>query len=265
MGPVCRRRGCRSRTRASRRRRFAQAIPGVGGRAGDPVEPVAVLPGTGQIGAVQPVIHPDDAALYEAAAEGLRLLAPGDGRRDAAGIGAGRPGGAGARAPDIVLVHDAARPFCSAELIVARDRGLRRNRRGDPGAARSPTRSSASMRTARVAGTLDRAPLRAVQTPQAFAFRRAARRAPPRRAQKAATISPTTRRSPNGRASRSRRSRETAGNVKLTTDEDFAKAEARRDREPRRSADRQRLRRARLRRRRSRLARRRQDPARRAG
>ena len=92
-------------------------------------------------------------------------------------------------------------------------------------------------------------------------FRPCSRRiaAPPR---KAATISPTTPRWPNGRASRSRHFEGESGNVKLTTDEDFAKRRGAADRQPGRPAYRQRLRRARLRRRRSCLARRRQDSAR---
>ena len=101
--------------------------------------------------------------------------------------------------PDIVLIHDAARPFASADAGVARDRGRRSDRRGDPGAAgdrhgqdrrcRRPRRQDA--RPQYVAAGADAAGLR---------LRRAARRASPRRRAKAATISPTTPRSPNGPA-----------------------------------------------------------------
>src|ERR1700704_6862035 len=69
------------------------------------------------ISAVQPVIHSDDAALFQAAVEGLDLLPPVHG-------GASRQASvrAGLQAlerhrPDLVLVHDAARPFASDALI----------------------------------------------------------------------------------------------------------------------------------------------------
>ena len=39
-----------------------------------------------------------------------------------------------AHAPDIVLVHDAARPFCSAALVSRAIAACARNRRRDPGA-----------------------------------------------------------------------------------------------------------------------------------
>src|SRR5690349_17773958 len=71
----------------------------------------------GQIGAVQAVIHSDDREAYEGAAKGLRLLPPvlGGATRQAS-VRAGLEA-LSTRAPDIVLVHDAARPFCSTELV----------------------------------------------------------------------------------------------------------------------------------------------------
>src|SRR5438045_6853991 len=66
---------------------------------------------------VLPVIHQDDGDRFAAAAEGLSVATPVDG-------GATRQGSvhAGlealtAQAPEIVLVHDAARPFPSAALV----------------------------------------------------------------------------------------------------------------------------------------------------
>ncbi len=66
---------------------------------------------------VQPVIHAEDASLYRAAAGGLDVLPPvfGGATRQAsvrAGLEALK-----AHEPEIVLVHDAARPFASAGLI----------------------------------------------------------------------------------------------------------------------------------------------------
>src|SRR5437879_3619239 len=71
----------------------------------------------GEVDLVQPVIHPDDRTLYEPAAAGLTPLpaAYGGATRQAsvlAGLEALTP-----HRPDIVLVHDAARPFTSAALI----------------------------------------------------------------------------------------------------------------------------------------------------
>ena len=73
--------------------------------------------------------------MFRRSAAGLDLLPPvfGGATRQAsvrAGLEALPP-----HKPDIVLIHDAARPFASAALIVARDRGGGKDRRGDPGAA----------------------------------------------------------------------------------------------------------------------------------
>src|SRR5258708_4443322 len=66
---------------------------------------------------VQPVIHADDVALYENAAGGLDLLRPvfGGATRQAS-VRAGLEALIAHR-PEIVLVHDAARPFASGALI----------------------------------------------------------------------------------------------------------------------------------------------------
>src|SRR5262249_57328863 len=86
---------------------------------GEPVirPSLAAFAGHGGISFVQPVIHPDDAALFRAASVGLDLLPPVDGgaSRQAsvrAGLEALQP-----LRPDLVLVHDAARPFASQALI----------------------------------------------------------------------------------------------------------------------------------------------------
>ena len=87
--------------------------------AGEPVirSSLALFAWHGEVGAVQTVIHPDDRANYEAAAAGLRLLPPvAGGASRQASVRAGLEA-LSARAPDIVLVHDAARPFCSTELV----------------------------------------------------------------------------------------------------------------------------------------------------
>ena len=196
--------------------------------AGEPVirSSLSLFAWHGQIGAVQAVIHPDDRSAYEAAAKGLRLLPPvqGGATRQAsvrAGLEALR-----LRAPDIVLVHDAARPFCSAELISRAIASC-----GATGAAIPAIEVTDTIKRVdadgHVTGTVDRTELRSVQTPQAFKF--------------GALLEAHQRAAGEGREDFTDDAAlaEWAGmkvstfagdssNVKLTTDEDFAKAEARR-------------------------------------
>src|SRR6478736_3380494 len=70
-----------------------------------------------RLAAVQPVIHPDDRDRYASIGHDARILAPvfGGATRQAS-VRAGLEALA-ARKPAIVLVHDAARPFASAQLI----------------------------------------------------------------------------------------------------------------------------------------------------
>ena len=91
---------------------------------------------------MQPVIHPDDArSLSRPRPPGSTLLPPvvGGATRQAsvrAGLEALAP-----HAPDIVLVHDAARPFASAGPDRARDRGRARDAAPRSRCCRSPTPS----------------------------------------------------------------------------------------------------------------------------
>jgi 2-C-methyl-D-erythritol 4-phosphate cytidylyltransferase/2-C-methyl-D-erythritol 2,4-cyclodiphosphate synthase len=184
---------------------------------------LALFSGHKQIEFVQPVVHPDDAALYDNAVTGMTLLPPvfGGATRQAsvrAGLEALAP-----RRPDIVLVHDAARPFASAALISRAIAG------GAQGAAIPGLPVTDTIKTidasGRVEATLDRAQLRAVQTPQGFRF---------------ASLLDAHRRA--AEAGRDDFSDDAAlmewagadvavfagepGNVKLTTAQDFAQAEA---------------------------------------
>jgi 2-C-methyl-D-erythritol 4-phosphate cytidylyltransferase/2-C-methyl-D-erythritol 2,4-cyclodiphosphate synthase len=180
----------------------------------------------GQIGAVQAVIHPDDRGSYEAAAKGLRLLPPvSGGASRQASVRAGLEALAG-RPPDIVLIHDAARPFCSTELVSRAIVAC-----GETGAAIPALEVTDTIKRVdaggHVAGTVDRAQLRAVQTPQAFKF--------------VALLEAHHRAAKEGRNDftddaalaewagiKVATFAGESGNVKLTTDEDFAKAESRR-------------------------------------
>jgi 2-C-methyl-D-erythritol 4-phosphate cytidylyltransferase / 2-C-methyl-D-erythritol 2,4-cyclodiphosphate synthase len=117
---------------------------------------------------VQPVIHRDDGDLFAHAAEDLTILAPtfGGATRQAsvrAGLEALE-----AHRPDIVLVHDAARPFASADLV---DRAIAAAAGGAaiPGAAVTDTIKEVDADNI-VIRTLDRARLRGVQTPQSFNY-----------------------------------------------------------------------------------------------
>lgn len=120
------------------------------------------------------VIHPDDRDLYEASIAAfpplpstlLPCVYGGDTRQDSVRNGLEA---LAASAPDIVLVHDAARPFASPELI---DRAIQAVRRWDaavPGTAVTDTIKVIGSQL-EVVSTPDRASLRAVQTPQAFQF-----------------------------------------------------------------------------------------------
>jgi 2-C-methyl-D-erythritol 4-phosphate cytidylyltransferase / 2-C-methyl-D-erythritol 2,4-cyclodiphosphate synthase len=138
---------------------------------GDPVirPSIAMLAAHDGIALIQPVIHPDDGALYAMAAAGFQLLPPvaGGASRQAsvrAGLEALAP-----HQPNIVLVHDAARPFASAALI---DRAIAAARASGAAVPVLPVADTVKTVDAQgtVTGTLDRAQLRLVQTPQAFDF-----------------------------------------------------------------------------------------------
>jgi 2-C-methyl-D-erythritol 4-phosphate cytidylyltransferase/2-C-methyl-D-erythritol 2,4-cyclodiphosphate synthase len=121
-----------------------------------------------EVSAVQPVIHPDDVHHFEAASVGLTLLPPvfGGATRQAsvrAGLKALAPG-----KPDVVLVHDAARPFASPALI-ARAIAAAGSGAAVPVLPVVDTVKTVD-ETGAITGTVDRTALRMVQTPQAFGF-----------------------------------------------------------------------------------------------
>jgi len=173
---------------------------------------------------VQPVIHRDDSALYVEAAAGLGLLPPtfGGATRQAS-VRAGLEALA-AHHPAIVLVHDAARPFASSALV---SRAIAAAARG---AAIPSVPMTDTIKEVDAAGhvvrTLDRTALRGIQTPQAFSFD--ALLAAHRRAHAAGREDFTD------DAALAEWAGMTVGvfdgeasNLKLTTADDFAQAEAR--------------------------------------
>jgi 2-C-methyl-D-erythritol 4-phosphate cytidylyltransferase / 2-C-methyl-D-erythritol 2,4-cyclodiphosphate synthase len=117
---------------------------------------------------VRAVVHPDDATLYAAAADGLDLLDPVSGgatRQDSVRLGleslAGDP-------PDWVLIHDGVRPLTGAALI---DRVL--HALGTHAAVLPALPVSDTLKREEhgaVAGTVDRTGLYRAQTPQGFSY-----------------------------------------------------------------------------------------------
>jgi 2-C-methyl-D-erythritol 4-phosphate cytidylyltransferase/2-C-methyl-D-erythritol 2,4-cyclodiphosphate synthase len=185
---------------------------------------LAVLAEHRGISVVQPVIHPDDATLFVAAAAGLDLLPPvfGGATRQAS-VRAGLEA-LSARRPDLVLIHDAARPFASPALVTRAIAAA-----GKTGAAIPTIVIADTVKTVdasgTVTGTIAREQLRIVQTPQAFDF--AALIEAHRRAQAAGLEDFTDDAALAEWAGLKVMTFEgEAGNVKLTTAEDFVRAQA---------------------------------------
>jgi 2-C-methyl-D-erythritol 4-phosphate cytidylyltransferase / 2-C-methyl-D-erythritol 2,4-cyclodiphosphate synthase len=173
---------------------------------------------------VQPVIHADDAALFRAASAGVSVLpaVPGGATRQAsvrAGLEALQPHG-----PQLVLVHDAARPFASQALIARAIAAGRASGAAVPVIGVADTVKSVDAAGC-VTGTIDRSHLRMVQTPQAFGF--AALLDAHRRAKAAGRDDFTDDAALAEWAGLKVTTFEgEAENVKLTTDGDFVRAEA---------------------------------------
>ncbi|HXW20360.1 MAG TPA: IspD/TarI family cytidylyltransferase, partial [Roseiarcus sp.] len=125
--------------------------------------------------AVTVVIRAEDRALYNQAVAHLTETAT-------AALGQPAIGGAtrqqsvlaglealAAAEPDIVLIHDAVRPFPSPDLIARAVEAAVRHGAAAPGTAMSDTVKEVDA-DGRVLATPPRSALRAVQTPQAFRF-----------------------------------------------------------------------------------------------
>lgn len=122
-----------------------------------------------EVGAIQPVIHPDDVERFRAIGSHDTILPPvfGGATRQAS-VRAGLEA-LSARKPDIVLIHDAARPFATQALISRAIETAARTGAAVPGLRVSDTVKSVAA-DGTVERTLDRNALRLIQTPQAFAF-----------------------------------------------------------------------------------------------
>ena len=133
------------------------------------------------VAAVQPVLHPDDNAMFNSACSGLRHEPPtrGGATRQAS-VHAGLEALASQK-PDIVLIHDAARPFVSPAVISRAIEAAERTGAAIPTIAVNDTIKLVDG-SGHVEATPERARLQIAQTPQAFkydmileAHRRAAR------------------------------------------------------------------------------------------
>src|SRR6266436_9545320 len=119
--------------------------------------------------AVQPVLNPDDAAIFNEAVAGLRHAPPAvGGATRQASVHAGLEALASQK-PDVVLIHDAARPFVSATLI---SRAIEAASRTGAAIPAIPVADTIKLidSSGNVEATPERARLRVAQTPQAFRF-----------------------------------------------------------------------------------------------
>lgn len=120
------------------------------------------------IDGVRAVLHPDDAALYLAAAEGLELLDPVPGgatRQDSVRRGLES---LAAHAPELVLIHDGVRPLPAPAVIDRVLQGLQTHVAVLPALPVTDTLKRGDDGT--VAGTIDRTGLYRAQTPQGFVY-----------------------------------------------------------------------------------------------
>jgi 2-C-methyl-D-erythritol 4-phosphate cytidylyltransferase/2-C-methyl-D-erythritol 2,4-cyclodiphosphate synthase len=119
--------------------------------------------------AVQPVLNPDDTAMFNEAVRELRHEPPAKGGATRqASVHAGLEALADQK-PEIVLIHDAARPFVSAALIT---RAIEAAGRTGAAVPAIPVTDTIKLigESGNVEATPERARLRIAQTPQAFRF-----------------------------------------------------------------------------------------------
>jgi len=122
-----------------------------------------------RVDAARVVIHPADRALYDEAAAGLDLLEPVDGgaeRQDSVRKGLES---LEALAPELVLIHDAARPFVDAALISRVIAALQCHPGAIPAVPVTDTLKRGNDDRL-VDGTVERTGLWRAQTPQGFRF-----------------------------------------------------------------------------------------------
>jgi 2-C-methyl-D-erythritol 4-phosphate cytidylyltransferase/2-C-methyl-D-erythritol 2,4-cyclodiphosphate synthase len=140
--------------------------------AGEPVirPTVAAFLRHPDVHAVQTVIHPDDESFFGAATRGFENLLPpvAGGATRQSSVRAGLEA-LHSQPPDFVLIHDAARPFLSSDLIKRAIKAAMASGAAVPAVPITDTVKQIDDQDM-VAETLDRGRLRTVQTPQAFAY-----------------------------------------------------------------------------------------------
>lgn len=114
------------------------------------------------------IIHPDDTTLYDAATDGLTLLPPAHGEKRRQGSVRLGLEHIAQHNPTHVLIHDAARPFVSAEVIDRVIAALNQHEAVIPGIPVADTIKQ--VKNNQVIATLERSALIRVQTPQGFVF-----------------------------------------------------------------------------------------------
>jgi 2-C-methyl-D-erythritol 4-phosphate cytidylyltransferase/2-C-methyl-D-erythritol 2,4-cyclodiphosphate synthase len=118
---------------------------------------------------VQPVIRQIDLAFVRTLTSGMNVLEPvSGGATRQASVRAGLEA-LSSRTPDIVLVHDAARPFATADLIARAIEAAKKTGAAIPALPVTDTVKRIDA-DGIIEATLDRNTIRLVQTPQAFAF-----------------------------------------------------------------------------------------------
>jgi 2-C-methyl-D-erythritol 4-phosphate cytidylyltransferase / 2-C-methyl-D-erythritol 2,4-cyclodiphosphate synthase len=121
------------------------------------------------VSAVQPVVNPDDSAMFDAAVAGLKHEPPtSGGATRQASVLAGLEALAKHK-PDFVLIHDAARPFVSQALISRAIDAARNHGAAIPALPVTDTIKLVG-EAGTIEGTPERARLRIAQTPQSFRF-----------------------------------------------------------------------------------------------
>jgi len=159
---------------AGRGARFGGGVPKQYRRLGGEVllrRTLMPFVGHPHVHAVRAIIHPEDRELYDAASNGLNLMDPapgGDSRQESVRRGLESIAD---YAPETVLVHDAARPFVTQELISRVLSALQ----SAPGAVPAmPVRDTLKQGTSEdgglIAATVDRSALWRAQTPQGFRY-----------------------------------------------------------------------------------------------
>jgi 2-C-methyl-D-erythritol 4-phosphate cytidylyltransferase/2-C-methyl-D-erythritol 2,4-cyclodiphosphate synthase len=122
-----------------------------------------------QIFAVQPVLNPDDMAMFNEAVCDMRYQPPASGGATRqASVRSGLEALA-SQSPDIVLIHDAARPFVTAAVISRAIDAAEITGAAVPAIAVTDTIKLIGD-NGHVEATPERARLRIAQTPQAFSF-----------------------------------------------------------------------------------------------